>query len=54
MAPNDGSDEIHDSSSVVIIPPSSGVSVDLKSSRFGPVKPITMPKMNAGRLADKE
>lgn len=50
MAPNDASDEIHDSSSLSIFPDVSGVSSDLKSSKLGPVKPITIPKMNAVRF----
>lgn len=47
IAPKAANDDIHDSSSVVILPVESGDSFDLKSSRLGPVNPITIPKMNA-------
>lgn len=47
IMPKADSDEIHDSSSVVIFPELKGVSSDLNSSRFGPLKPIATPKMNA-------
>lgn len=43
MAPNAGKDDIHDSSSCVILPAASGLSADLNSSKFGPVNPITTP-----------
>lgn len=47
MAPKPDNDEIHDSSSVVIFPDAKGVSSDLNSSKFGPVNPITIPKIKA-------
>lgn len=47
MAPKAESEDIHDSSSVVIFPESKGDASDLNNSRFGPGKPMTMPKMNA-------
>jgi hypothetical protein len=52
MAPKDARDEIHDSSSAVIFPDGKGELSDLKSSKFGPVNPMTMPKMNAVRLTE--
>jgi hypothetical protein len=47
MAPNADNELIHDSSSGVIRPDFNGVLSDLKSSKFGPVKPITMPNIKA-------
>lgn len=53
IVPNAVSDEIHDSSSLVIFPELKGVSFDLNSSRFGPLKPITTPKMKAVKFTAK-
>lgn len=47
MAPNADKELIHDSSSAVIAPDFKGEFSDLNSSKFGPVKPITIPNMNA-------
>jgi hypothetical protein len=47
MAPNADSEPIHDFSSSVILPCFKGEFSDLKSSRFGPVNPMTIPNMNA-------
>jgi len=47
IAPNAESELIHDSSSSVILPCFSGEWSDLKSSRLGPVKPMTIPNMKA-------
>lgn len=54
MAPKAASDEIHDTSSGVIFPDVNGESSDLKSSKFGPVNPITMPKIKAVKLTESE
>lgn len=47
MPPKDESEDIQDSSFVVIFPELKGVASDLKSSRCGPGKPIETPKMKA-------
>jgi hypothetical protein len=52
MPPKADNDEIHDSSSRVIFPDVNGVSSDLKRPKFGPVNPITIPKMNAVKLTE--
>lgn len=54
MAPKADRDEIQDSSSCVILPDVSGDSSDLKSSRFGPVNPMTIPNMNAVKFTEVE
>lgn len=54
MAPNADKEEIHDSSSDVIFPEAKGESSDLKSSKLGPVKPITIPNMKAVKLTENE
>lgn len=50
IAPKAASEEIQDSSSVVIFPEAKGVASDLKSSKLGPVNPITIPNMKAVRF----
>jgi hypothetical protein len=52
MAPKAANDEIHDSSSIVIFPDCNGVLSDLKSSKFGPVKPMTIPNIKAVKFTE--
>lgn len=47
IAPNAASEDIQDSSSFVILPDANGEFSDLNNSKLGPVKPMTMPNINA-------
>lgn len=47
MPPKEASDDIHDSSSLVMGSCFNGEFSDLNNCKFGPVKPITIPKMKA-------